>query len=147
MMNRRLGREIALKVLYQHDMAGGDPIRAIGFVCDEEGAPAQAREFARELIEGTLAQRKGIDDCIASYARDWRLERLAPVDRNILRLAIFEILYRSDIPHGVSVNEAVEMAKAYGEEESGRFINGILGQIIKDCIREEGGSQDSGSHN
>lgn len=146
MMNRRLGREIALKVLYQRDIAGGEPLQALSYISDEEGVSGQAREFARELIEGTLAQQKEIDHYIASYARDWRLERMAPIDRNILRLAIFEILCRPDIPNSVSVNEAVEMAKVFGGEETSRFINGILGQIIKDSGREEGAGQGDGSH-
>ncbi len=131
-MSRRLARELALKVLYQHDLVGGDPERALETLCEEEAALPESREFARDVVAGVLGHRREIDDRIAAYARDWRLERIAPVDRNILRLGIFEILYRPDIPTGVAINEAVELAKVYAEEESSRFINGILGQLAKD---------------
>jgi transcription antitermination factor NusB len=79
---------------------------------------------------GTVENLAEIDRIIAAYSKDWQLDRLARVDRNIMRLAVYEILYREDIPAGVSVNEAVELAKIFGGEDSGRFVNGILGRVV-----------------
>lgn len=140
-MSRRQGRDLALKALYQHDLVGANPRQALAYLVEEEGASPEAQAFAAELVEGTLTHQAEIDARIAAYARDWRVERLAVLDRNILRLAIFQIVFRSDIPASVAINEAVELAKLYGEAESGRFVNGILGQLARDLAqaRAEGG--------
>lgn len=141
-MSRRQGRDLALKALYQYDLVGTKPRQALDYLAEEEETPQEARSFAGELIEGTLAHRAEIDAKITAYARDWRIERLAPLDRNILRLAIFQIMFRSDIPASVAINEAVELAKTYGEAESSRFINGILGQLARDLAQlGDGGGQ------
>lgn len=136
-MSRRLARELALKALFQVDLVGGDGAEVLKYLFEEDQPLSEVEAFARELVTGTLAHRREIDAQIARYARDWRLERLAAVDRNILRLAIFELLFRRDVPAGVAINEAVELAKTYGEAESGRFVNGILGQLARD---REGGA-------
>lgn len=143
-MSRRLARELALKALYQHDLVGADPRQALDHLCAEEAAGLESRRFAADLVSGVLDHRKEIDEHIAAYARDWRLERIAPVDRNILRLGIYEILHRPDVPTGVAINEAVELAKTYAEEESGRFINGILGQLARTAGVEARGGRDAG---
>jgi len=87
------------------------------------------------LIRGTLEHRDEADELIKKHAQNWELHRMAAVDRNILRLAIYEMLYRDDIPPVVSINEAIELAKAYGGADSGRFVNGILDRIRKDLDR------------
>lgn len=136
---RRSARELALKVLYEHDIRGGNPLQSLSYLANEEGLAEESRLFAQELVEGVLAKRVEIDKCIASYSQDWRLERLAAVDRNILRLSLYELFYRPDIPVGVSINEAVELAKVYGDEDSSRFINGILGRIVREVPLEKAG--------
>jgi len=140
--NRRQGRELALQVIFQLDVAGGDPAEAFELAVrlaaedPEEGAGPpptdEAREFARKLLDGTLGHLAEIDAKLRSYAREWPLERMANVDRNILRLALYEMLYVEDVPLSVSINEAVELAKLYSTPDSGRFINGILGKIALD---------------
>lgn len=146
-MSRRQGRDLALKALYQHDLVGANPRQALTYLVEEDEASADARDFAADLVEGTLAHRAEIDAKIAAYARDWRVERLAALDRNILRLAIFQLLFSTDIPASVAINEAVELAKTYGEAESSRFVNGILGQLARDLAqaRGEGGLAGDGA--
>lgn len=141
-MRRRLGRELVLKVLYQRDLVRANPDRALGYLCNDEDVPEEVRAFAAELLEGVIEHQDELDVKIGGYAHDWRLERIAPVDRNIMRLAMYELLYRQDIPVSVSINEAVELAKAYGEEDSSRFVNGILGHLARHLavtgVRAEG---------
>ncbi len=139
MRNRRQGRELALQVIFQLDVAGGDPAEAFDLVVrmaaedpEDTSAPPltdEVREFARNLLDGTINHLPEIDDRLRTYAREWSLERMANVDRNILRLALYEMLFLEDVPLGVSINEAVELAKTYSTPDSGRFINGILGKI------------------
>ncbi len=93
------------------------------------------REFAVKLVEGVLAQRTEVDERISRYAENYEIGRLAVVDRNILRLAIYEMLHRTDIPPIVSINEAIEIAKRFGSEESSRFVNGILDRVKMDLSR------------
>lgn len=142
MRNRRQSRELALKVIFQLDVAGGDPAEAFDLAVrlwaddpEDAGSPApgdEVREFARQLLDGTIGHLGDIDARLRAYAREWSLERMANVDRNILRLALFEMLYLEDVPLSVSINEAVELAKTYSTPDSGRFINGILGKIAAD---------------
>ncbi len=98
-------------------------------------ATPRVREFAQPLIDGMIAHLPEIDERIRRYAENFTFERLAPVDRNVLRLAIFEMLYRDDIPPVVSINEAIELAKMYGGPDSGRFVNGILDRVKGDLSR------------
>lgn len=158
MRNRRQGRELALQVIFQLDIAGGDPAEAFDLVVrlaaeDPEENQSQSltddvREFARALLDGTIGHLPEIDERLRTYAREWSLERMANVDRNILRLALFEMLYLEDVPLSVSINEAVELAKIYSTPDSGRFINGILGKIAQDlppgpkAPAEKGGAPD-----
>lgn len=134
-MSRRFGRELALRTLYQVEMSGGKPEQILDYLIkevEEKPVSDEVRHFSLELVEGTIFRRAKVDRVISLYARDWRIERLAVVDRNVLRLAIFQILFRPDIPINAVINEAVELAKAYGDAESGRFVNGILGQFSRD---------------
>ena len=96
---------------------------------------AKARMFAEELARGVIEHHKEIDPLIAKYAENWEIDRMGTVDRNAMRIAVFEMLYRDDIPPVVSINEAVELAKAYSSSESGKFVNGILDRIRKGLDR------------
>mgnify|MGYP000300301886 CR=1 FL=1 len=126
---RRKAREIALQVLYQLDVLRIEPREAIELFWVHFNAPAEAREFASELVEGTWAHRDAIDQLISTCSENWTLERMARVDRNILRLAVYELLFDSDTPPKVAINEAVELAKMFGSDSSPRFVNGVLGSL------------------
>ncbi|HEY3376531.1 MAG TPA: transcription antitermination factor NusB [Armatimonadota bacterium] len=129
---RHLGRELALSWLYQIDVAATPPEEALAEIPDDiEGVEDEGADFARQLVRGVLADQARLDAGIAKYARGWSLSRMAAVERNVLRLALYEILDVPDIPTSVSVDEAVEVAKRYGAEESGKFVNGILGAFIR----------------
>ena len=130
-MYRRLARERALQVIFQVDLGGGDPAEACRYMDENFGALAKEKEFSEKLVFGTLDQMKTIDRVIAEVSREWKLERISCVDLNIMRMALYEIFFCEEIPPAVSVNEAVELGKIYGTEDSGRFINGILGHVVK----------------
>ena len=133
---RRLAREIAVQFLYQHDLGGGvlDDSLAMFWQTQPEVAEP-TRKFAEELIRGTVAHRVEVDERITKYAEHWELQRIAAVDRNILRLAMYEMLHRDDIPPVVSINEAVDIAKKFSTSESGAFVNGILDRLRGDLPR------------
>ncbi len=135
-MKRRKARELALKVLFQVDVAGADPAEAMSFLVSEEKIPGEAARFAREIVGGTLERLAEIDARIRELSREWTLERMANIDRNILRMGCYELLYRDDIPPSVSINEAVEIAKTYGDADSAKFVNGILGRVVQDLDRQ-----------
>ena len=120
---------MAVQVLYQADMGQGDINRALRIFCEHFEAPEIIREFAIELVNGVYEHRAEIDDLISRFSEHWRLERMSAVDRNIIRLGVLELLYREDIPAKVSINEAVDLGKRFGSEDSGAFINGILDRI------------------
>ncbi|RNC68613.1 MAG: transcription antitermination factor NusB [Desulfuromonadales bacterium] len=127
---RRIGREIALQMLYSRDYAMGETSSLMELVLDEaEPGTAAGRAFADDLVRGVLEKREAIDERIAGKSKNWAISRMAKVDLNILRLAVFELLYRDDIPKNVTINEAIEVAKKYGTEESPGFVNGILDEI------------------
>jgi N utilization substance protein B len=126
---RTKAREIALKVLYQQDLLKGlSEEERLAFIRSQSG-PRDVQSFSLELIGGTLEKRKEIDRIIADLAQNWIIDRMSVVDRNILRMAVFEILFRDDIPSKVAINEAVELAKKYGDKHSGAFVNGILDKV------------------
>jgi N utilization substance protein B len=120
---------MAIQVLYQVDMAQSDLTEALRLFCEHFKAPESIRNFAFELARGVHEHREAIDTLIRRFSEHWRLERMPTVDRNILRLAAYELVYRPDIPAKVSINEAVDLGKKYGSEDSGSFINGILDRI------------------
>jgi N utilization substance protein B len=138
MSSRRRSREMAIQVLYQVDMVQSDLAEALRLFCEHFKAPESIRDFAFELALGTYGHREEVDTLIKRFSEHWRLERMPIVDRNILRLATYELLYRPDIPAKVSINEAVDIGKKYGSEDSGSFINGILDRIR---LHLEGGEQ------
>ncbi len=140
-MKRRKAREYALQFLY-----GVDLVRDVaGQEGERRGSPAlqefwaetgeddeEVRRFAEDLVKGTISHVREIDDLVQDVAEHWRLGRMAAVDRNILRFAVYELLFRGDIPEAVTINEAIEIAKKYSTLESASFINGILDRIAKE---------------
>jgi N utilization substance protein B len=118
-------------VLFSVDIGNVELNQAFNHVVEEFDISLKAQQFARELLEGAIDHKEEIDAIIARLSKGWDVKRLASVDRNIMRLALYEIIYRDDIPPAVSVNEAVEMAKIFGGEKSGKFINGVLGQVAE----------------
>lgn len=132
-MSRRQARELALQVLYQVDIGQAEADQALERTIEILGLEGQGDpSFARDLIRGVRQQGPHLDGVIARLSKDWRLERITYVDRNILRMGLYEILFRAaEVPPNVAVNEAVELAKKYGTEESSRFVNGILGRVVE----------------
>jgi len=132
-LRRRLAREMVLKTLFQVDIGKVEVEMALETVLEEEES-GWVKDFVRSLVRGTMDNLAKIDETINNFAREWTVERMAGVDRNILRLAVYEVLFVNDIPSAVSINEAVELAKIYGTEESAKFINGILGNLVRNAL-------------
>jgi N utilization substance protein B len=137
MGSRRQGREAALRMLYQIELSS-DGVESVigaffeGELTDEDpDLDPVARRFAERLVRGVAAERELLDSLIVKGSEHWRLERLATVDRNVIRLALFELLWETGTPPAVVLDEAIELAKAYGGEESGAFVNGILDGLRK----------------
>lgn len=128
---RRKARELALQMLYENDVAGTDPKEMFTRAGSLEGAPQPIRAFAERLVAGTLAHREDLDALIAKQADHWRLSRMPVVDRNILRLALFELLHEPETPRPVVIDEALEIAKRFSTPRSPQFINGILDGVLK----------------
>ena len=150
--NRRRSREAALQILYQDEFheAGTRAIAEAYYWQRAEDLPVdkgEIREFARRLLEGVREHHDQVDDLIRAVARNWKIERMSRVDRNILRVATFELLFVDDIPPKVSINEAIEIAKAYGAEDSSAFINGILDKISRQLAerRQAAAGEDPGT--
>jgi N utilization substance protein B len=101
------------------------------FFFEDSNLSDDGKELTKDLVKGILKNEKFIDDEIKKIALNWRIERIANIDKNILRIAVYEILFRGDIPESVSINEAVELAKKYSGDESGKFVNGILGGLVR----------------
>ena len=131
MGKRRSARESALKALFQIDVGKLPLDEALTNVRGVDSHDQEVTDFAESLVRGALAERDLLDEIISRYASGWALDRMANVDRNLLRLALYEIVFLEDIPPSVSINEAVDLGKIYSTAESGRFINGILGNFIR----------------
>ena len=127
--NRRRARELALALLYELEFHPGQEAARLAAFWQDHPAPPAVREYAETLARGVLAHLEALDQRIAAHAEHWTLERMPLVDRNILRLAAYELLHASDVPDRVAIDEAIELAKAYGGEDSGRFVNAILDRI------------------
>lgn len=142
---RRVARELALRLLFQRDLEGGTP-ESTSLTFEANFSPERDEEnsldigsddfrrawpLARELFFGVSAHLDELDQAISRVAANWSLGRMSPVDRGLIRLAYFEMLYREDIPPKVSLNEALEIAKSYGDDESGSFINGVLDRLMR----------------
>ena len=132
MRKRTLSRELALKVLYQFDLTR-KAIKSLveEFLREEASGQEEVLEFSKRLVYGVEEHLAKIDQVIIKYSTNWEFHRMAIIDRNILRLGIFELFFTPDVPPKVSINEAVELAKKYGDIESSKFVNGILDQIHK----------------
>lgn len=126
---RRKGRELALQALYQIEITGDTSPAALDLFLSHFEGSAKAREFARRLVLGVITHSEEIDRLIAQCADNWKLSRMAKVDLTILRISTYELLFCPDIPVSVSMDEAIEIAKRYGSDDSAPFINGVLDQI------------------
>lgn len=126
---RRRARIAALQALYESDLSHHEATAAVERLSGEEELNDQQQSFARELVTGVLAQRDDIDALIRRAAPQWPLEQMSAIDRNILRLAIREILMNNGAPVRAAINEAVELAKTYGSDSSAKFVNGVLGSV------------------
>lgn len=132
MRKRTKARECALQILYAIDITKSEPKECIErFWEGNEESSTQIKEFAGDLVLGVSDKKGDIDKIISSYATNWQLERMAVIDRNVLRFATYELLFMDDIPPKVSINEAIDIAKKFGGNDSGKFVNGILDKINK----------------
>lgn len=120
-----------MQICYQIDFARSTPEAAMAAYWAVHAVSPEVREFAEELVHGTQHELEHIDTLLEQYSANWRVARMAAVDRNILRVAVYELLHYPDIPIRVTLNEAIEIGKRFGTEESGAFVNGILDQIAK----------------
>ncbi len=136
MGKRRRSREFALQVLYQLDITKQDAVRAMAQRKEHFSLKGERDDFVERIVLGVIEHRQEIDQLIEQYSENWRLDRMNLVDRNILRMATFELLYFEDIPPKVTLNEAIDLGKRYGTEDSGSFINGILDRIQNEAIRK-----------
>ncbi|MUV39679.1 N utilization substance protein B like protein [Lentibacillus sp. JNUCC-1] len=125
-MNRHTARETAFQVIFQMDMNDIDPITAIQQFLETTDIDT----FLQTLVEGVVSHKVNIDETISSHLEKWTIDRIARVEKTILRIAVYEILFIEDIPESVSVNEAVELAKTFGDEDSSKFVNGVLSKIL-----------------
>lgn len=132
MGGRRLSREITLKILFQIDLANANMEEALIYAFENNKFSEEIKEFVLLLVKGVVSNLSEIDKIIINYAKNWSLERITNIDRNILRVAIYEILYLDNVPKNVSINEAIELAKKYGTKSSFSFVNGVLSNIDKD---------------
>jgi len=126
---RRRARILALQTLYEADTTGHDAQGILSRLLEDAAVADEIAAFARELVTDTISNRQYIDEIIAKVAAAWPLDQMAPVDRNILRLAIWEILLSDATPLRAAINEAVELAKVFGSDNSARFVNGVLGSV------------------
>ncbi len=133
MGNRRKSREVALQVLYEMEMRGSEPKAVFDFFWkNSEEVPDEVSKYAIELVEGVWRNKKEIDHVVEKHSLHWKLPRMAVVDRNILRLGTYELLYQHDIPVSVILNEEIEIAKRFGTADSASFINGILDNVARE---------------
>lgn len=140
MSNRHLARTIAMQSLFLWDFEGGDNSKLGGIsqgVFENFAPQFDDKGFVSSLIEGVMENREEIDKYITKYATEWPLDQITIVDRNILRIGVYELMFNPDIPAKVAINEAIEIAKTFGNESSGKFVNGVLGAIYKDVLKAE----------
>ena len=134
---RRQARETAFKALYEGDVARHDPVRVLERLAEEEALPLEVTGYARELVEGVMGKQGELDARLKRLAPAFPVAQLSPVDRNILRLALWEVLHHGDVPLKVAINEAVELAKTFGSDTSSRFVNGVLGSVADEVLGKE----------
>ena len=126
---RRRARALALQALYEIDSAGHEAEEAVNHLLAKGGLSEENANFTRELVSGVIRNKEKIDEHIQRFAPAWPIEQIPAVDKNILRLAIFEILLDNKVPVKVAINEAVELAKTFGSDNSSKFVNGVLGSV------------------
>ncbi|ANE48067.1 nitrogen utilization protein B [Paenibacillus swuensis] len=141
-MKRRLAREITVQCLYHVEMNEVSAETAVAMLIEEASQDNEANvelndvpvlvAYVRDMVTQITAQKQQVDDVLAVYLKNWQMDRLSRVDRQILRLATFEMVFKEDVPPKVVVNEAIELSKHFGTEESGKFVNGVLGKMIKE---------------
>ncbi len=139
MSNRHLARTVVMQTLYEWDFNNqkAEKLQQLLERNQKEFAPGlEDNDFSRQLLEGVVKNIQEIDGYIQKYAPEWPLEQITIVDRNILRIGIYELKFDSTIPPRVAINEAIEVAKSFGGESSGKFVNGVLGAIYKDLIEK-----------
>ncbi|MDO3409535.1 transcription antitermination factor NusB [Saccharibacillus sp. CPCC 101409] len=142
-MKRRLGRELAVQSLYQMEMNEVAAFDAVSMLISEAGDENEGEvkledadrlaEYVLGLVNGVWTHKTAIDDLLGAYLKGWQISRLSRVDRQILRLAAYEMIFAEDVPAKVAVNEAIELSKHFGTDESGKFVNGVLGKMIQDA--------------
>ena len=128
---RRKARECVVQMLYQFEVGGEDARRVKSNFWKANEAPSDVSEFANVIFDGVISNMEKIDSSISGNSTNWKLSRMAAVDKSVLRVSVYELIFRTDIPVKVSINEAVEIAKRFGTAESGAFVNGILDNIAK----------------
>ena len=136
MGRRRRDRELAVQVLFHLELSPGDPRAAFDLICEDFRSQESVKLFSAQLVQGVCENQDKLDALIVSASKNWRLERMARLDKCILRLAAFEILFMEDIPPKVSIDEAVEIGKKFGGEDSGSFINGVLDNIYNTLLEQ-----------
>lgn len=135
---RRSGREAALQMLFQLESSGVTPDQAVElFWRTFEDADPEGRPYADAVVRGVADNLEAIDKRVSAASQNWRLERMSRVDRNLLRLGTWELLFRTDVPRAVILDEAVELAKSFGTDESSAFVNGVLDRIANDIGRKD----------
>jgi N utilization substance protein B len=137
MGTRRQARELAMQALFYMDMQNDASLQMLESFCENFQPPKKVHPFFMALVNGVLENRREIDNLIERYSKNWKLNRMSGVDRNVMRIAVYELLCCEDIPPKVSINEAVDVGKKFGTEESGAFINGIM-DSIRDALDKEG---------
>ncbi len=128
---RRRSRAFALQALYEIDLSSHSVDGSVGWLREEEGLPAEAFPFALQLINGVMEHRRELDELIQMLAPTWPVRYLSSIDRNILRLALYEVKFEADVPPKAAINEAVELAKAFGSETTSKFVNGVMGTVME----------------
>lgn len=140
MPNRHLARSIAMQSLFEWDFRG-QPTAALPAIVthnlNEFGPGLEEQEFTQSLVEGVIEHQKDIDKLITKYAPAWPLPQITIIDRNILRLGVFELQFAKEVPPKVAINEAIELAKSFGGPSSGKFVNGVLGSMYNDLIKAQ----------
>ena len=136
MGRRRKSREFALQVLYQLNITQQDILTALTQFQEHFLSDGKVDEFLKRIVSGVLEHCQELDRLIGQYSENWRLDRITMIDRNILRIALYELFYCEDIPPKVTINEAIDLGKKYGSEDSGSFINGILDRIQNEVVRK-----------
>jgi N utilization substance protein B len=133
MSNRHLARAVAMQTLYEWDFHHGakDAAEIVQRNLEEFAPELDEKDFAKDIVTGVMANKAEIDATITKFAPDWPLEKITTVDRNVLRIGTFELMFDEEIPSKVAINEAIELAKTFGGESSGKFVNGVLGAVYR----------------